>query len=65
MLKVNERELISTSSKPAVTEGRLNYRVIQRGKSKPNFKEFWFKLLGNLLFYFNLNSHGGIKGNVI
>lgn len=45
-------------------EGRINYRIVQHGKYKGSFKEYWFKLTGNLLFYFNLNSFGGIKGNV-
>jgi len=60
---INTKELISTSFKPATIEGRINYRIVQRGKSKTNFKEYWFKLTGNLLFYFSLNSYGGIKGN--
>jgi len=60
---INTKELISTSFKPAIIEGRINYKIVQRGKSKTNFKEYWFKLTGNLLFYFGLNSHGGIKGN--
>lgn len=61
---VNDRELIATSLKPGTIEGRINYKVVQRGKSKSSFKEFWFKLTGNLLFYFTLNNFGGIKGNV-
>ncbi|EFX81319.1 hypothetical protein DAPPUDRAFT_303400 [Daphnia pulex] len=62
-MHVNGKELITTSFKPATIEGRINYRVLHPGKSKGNFKEFWFKLTGNLLFYFGLNNFGGIKGN--
>ena len=61
---INTKELISTSFKPSTIEGRINYKIVHRGKSKTNFKEYWFKLTGNLLFYFSLNSYGGIKGNV-
>lgn len=66
-MHINGKELISTSFKPATIEGRINYKAVQQGKSivkSGSFKEFWFKLTGNLLFYFGLNSYGGIKGNV-
>lgn len=62
-MHVNGKELITTSFKTATIEGRMNYKVLHPGKSKTNFKEFWFKLTGNLLFYFGLNNFGGIKGN--
>ena len=67
-MHVNGKELISASFKPATIEGRINYKAIQANKSSyktSGFKEFWFKLTGNLLFYFSLNSFGGIKGNVL
>ncbi len=66
-MHINGKELVSTSFKPATIEGRINYKAVQQGKSvvkSGSFKEFWFKLTGNLLFYFGLNSYGGIKGNV-
>ncbi len=66
MLKVNNRELTGASFKPARLEGRLGYGVTKGHGflSRIQFKEYWFKLLGNLLFYFGLNSHGGIKSSV-
>lgn len=64
-MRVNDKELIATSFKPSTIEGRINYKVVLSGKIKgSSFKEYWFKLIGNLLFYFSLNSFGGIKGNV-
>lgn len=38
-------------------EGRLNHRNLS---FREVFKERWFKLKGNLLFYFRLNEYGGV-----
>lgn len=55
-MKFNERELAEASSGPADLEGRLNHKRAH----KAVFKEKWFKLRCNLLFYFNINEFGKI-----
>ncbi|XP_015585112.1 pleckstrin homology domain-containing family J member 1 [Cephus cinctus] len=55
-MKFNEKELAEASSGPAELEGRLNHKRAH----KSGFKERWFKLKGNLLFYFNTNEFGQI-----
>ncbi|XP_012258620.1 pleckstrin homology domain-containing family J member 1-like [Athalia rosae] len=55
-MKFNERELVQASVGPADLEGRLNHKRAH----KSGFKEKWFKLRSNLLFYFNINDLGQI-----
>ncbi|XP_078038654.1 pleckstrin homology domain-containing family J member 1 isoform X2 [Augochlora pura] len=55
-MKFNEKELAKASSGPADLEGRLNHKRAH----KSGFKEKWFKLRYNLLFYFNINELGQI-----
>ncbi|GAB6031688.1 hypothetical protein CHUAL_009439 [Chamberlinius hualienensis] len=39
-------------------EGRLNYK--SPNSYRDGYKERWFKLKGNLLFYFRLNNYGAV-----
>ena len=55
-MKFNEKELAEASNGPADIEGRLNHKRAH----KSGFKEKWFKLRCNLLFYFNINELGHI-----
>ncbi|XP_003395285.1 pleckstrin homology domain-containing family J member 1-like [Bombus vosnesenskii] len=55
-MKFNEKELAEASNGPADIEGRLNHKRAH----KSGFKEKWFKLRCNLLFYFNINELGQI-----
>uniref|UniRef100_A0A2L2YFA4 Pleckstrin homology domain-containing family J member 1 n=1 Tax=Parasteatoda tepidariorum TaxID=114398 RepID=A0A2L2YFA4_PARTP len=56
-MRFNEKEIAFIAAQPGDKEGRLHYR-------SPGFrevyKERWFKLKGNLLFYFRLNEYGGV-----
>ncbi|XP_076638630.1 pleckstrin homology domain-containing family J member 1 [Colletes latitarsis] len=56
IMKFNEKELAEASNGPADLEGRLNHKRAH----KSVFKERWFKLRCNLLFYFNINELGQI-----
>ncbi|KAF7998185.1 hypothetical protein HCN44_009583 [Aphidius gifuensis] len=56
-MKFNEKELIDASKAAPQLEGRLNYKQAH----KSVFKERWFKLMGNLLFYFNINEFGNVE----
>ncbi|XP_012534968.2 pleckstrin homology domain-containing family J member 1 isoform X2 [Monomorium pharaonis] len=55
-MRFNDRELAEASFGPANLEGRLNHKRAH----KSVFKEKWFKLRHNLLFYFNINDLGHI-----
>ncbi|KAK0181648.1 hypothetical protein PV327_003916 [Microctonus hyperodae] len=55
-MKYNERELIDASRGIGQLEGRLNHKRSQ----KSVFKERWFKLKSNLLFYFNITELGQV-----
>ncbi|XP_015516705.1 pleckstrin homology domain-containing family J member 1 [Neodiprion lecontei] len=55
-MKFSEKELAEASNGPADLEGRLNHKRAH----KSGFKEKWFKLRWNLLFYFNINDLGQI-----
>ncbi|XP_054011235.1 pleckstrin homology domain-containing family J member 1-like [Hylaeus anthracinus] len=55
-MKFNEKELAEASNGHAALEGRLNHKRAH----KSVFKEKWFKLRYNLLFYFNINELGHI-----
>lgn len=55
-MKFNEKELADAANGPADLEGRLNHKRAH----KSVFKEKWFKLRCNLLFYFNINELGHI-----
>lgn len=55
-MRFNDKELAEVSFGPADLEGRLNHKRAH----KSVFKEKWFKLRYNLLFYFNINDLGHI-----
>ncbi|KAH8035648.1 hypothetical protein HPB51_007892 [Rhipicephalus microplus] len=56
-MRFNEKEMATLAAGAADKEGRLNHRNLS---FREVFKERWFKLKGNLLFYFRLNEHGGV-----
>ncbi|XP_008544295.1 pleckstrin homology domain-containing family J member 1-like [Microplitis mediator] len=55
-MKYNEKELIEISRGIGELEGRLNHKRAH----KSVFKERWFKLKSNLLFYFNITELGQV-----
>lgn len=56
-MRFNEKELISLAELAADKEGHLTVKVT-------GFREFpkerWFKLRGNLLYYYRINEHGAV-----
>ncbi|XP_034247003.1 sesquipedalian-1-like [Thrips palmi] len=61
-MRFNEREAAEVLNGPIDLEGRLNFRKLCPGSySQPAFKERWFKLKGNLLFYFRINEMGRVE----
>ncbi|KAK6624857.1 hypothetical protein RUM44_011721 [Polyplax serrata] len=59
-MKFNNKELADLSFGAATIEGRLHYKKLHGGYSHSGFKEKWFKLRANILFYFNLSESGQI-----
>ncbi|XP_047984917.1 uncharacterized protein LOC125225313 [Leguminivora glycinivorella] len=59
-MKCNVRELAHLSDQPCVIEGRLNYKKISNGgyRNQAVFKERWFRLINNYLFYFKISEMG-------
>lgn len=59
-MKCNIRELAQLSDQPCVIEGRLNYKKISNGsyRNPSVFKERWFRLINNYLFYFKISEMG-------
>lgn len=59
-MKCNIRELAQLSDQPCVIEGRLNYKKISNGgyRNPSVFKERWFRLVNNYLFYFKISEMG-------
>lgn len=59
-MKCNVRELAQLSDQPCVIEGRLNYKKISNGSYRHQavFKERWFRLINNYLFYFKISEMG-------
>ncbi|XP_054162369.1 pleckstrin homology domain-containing family J member 1-like [Oppia nitens] len=58
-MRFNERELVVYSSGSAVKEGRIYHKNANSG-FREGYKERWFKLKGNLLFYYRVNEFGGV-----
>ncbi|GBN02899.1 Pleckstrin y domain-containing family J member 1 [Araneus ventricosus] len=59
-MRCNEKEIACVAMQPGDKEGRMYYK----GPGfREVFKERWFKLKGNLLFYFRLNEHGAVFEN--
>ncbi|CAH1394066.1 unnamed protein product [Nezara viridula] len=55
-MKVNNRQLLLISFEEADFEGRLHYKKVSMFWSNDKgFKERWFKLKHNMLFYFKMN----------
>lgn len=60
-MRFNDKELVDIGTGPAELEGRLNHRRATGGNfNQSGFKERWFKLKSNLLFYFRINELGKI-----
>lgn len=59
-MRFNDKELANLSLGEADLEGRLNYKKSSSNVSQNSggFKERWFKLKSNLLFYFRVNEAG-------
>ncbi|XP_034836068.1 uncharacterized protein [Maniola hyperantus] len=59
-MKCNIRELAHFSDQPCVLEGRLNYKKVANGsyRNQAVFKERWFRLINNYLFYFKISEMG-------
>ncbi|RWS16259.1 pleckstriny domain-containing family J member 1-like protein [Dinothrombium tinctorium] len=69
-MKLNEREICLFAFGPGDKEGRIYHKTYTNTASfNPGFvvipgigfKERWFKLKGNLLFYYKVNEFGGIN----
>uniref|UniRef100_A0A0V0GDN7 Putative pleckstrin similarity domain protein n=1 Tax=Triatoma dimidiata TaxID=72491 RepID=A0A0V0GDN7_TRIDM len=62
-MRFNERQMIIVSHQKADFEDRLNYKKVAIAlcnSQNKGFKELWFKLIYNLLFYFKFNEFGQI-----
>ncbi|CAK1544631.1 unnamed protein product [Leptosia nina] len=58
-MKCNIRELAVVSDKPCTMEGRLNYKKVSGNyRNQTVFKERWFRLINNYLFYFKISEMG-------
>ncbi|KAK9498117.1 hypothetical protein O3M35_003996 [Rhynocoris fuscipes] len=65
-MRFNERQMIILSNEPADVENRLSYRKVSinpNNNQNKGFKEFWFKLKYNLLFYFKFDQFGQIDSS--
>ncbi|CAH1709792.1 pleckstrin homology domain-containing family J member 1-like [Aphis gossypii] len=59
-MRFNNREMIHISHSNPVLEGRMSYAKLSNGYSSKGFKERWFRLKYNLLFYFKINGFGQV-----
>ncbi|XP_038207763.1 uncharacterized protein LOC119829365 [Zerene cesonia] len=58
-MKCNLKELALLSDKPCIMEGRLNYKKISGNyRNQTAYKERWFRLINNYLFYFKISEMG-------
>lgn len=59
-MKCNMRELAHMSDLPCIIEGRLNYKKISSSgyRGQNVFKERWFRLINNYLFYYKISEMG-------
>ncbi|XP_050422276.1 pleckstrin homology domain-containing family J member 1-like [Adelges cooleyi] len=60
-MRFNSKELIHVSHSNPVLEGRMSYAKLSNGYPTKGFKERWFRLKHNLLFYFKMNSVGHVE----
>ncbi|KAG8226525.1 hypothetical protein J437_LFUL006915 [Ladona fulva] len=59
-MRFNDRELVDICSTPPTFEGRLNYRPPGGSFGQSGFRERWFRLNGNLLFYLRISETGKV-----
>lgn len=58
IMKFNEKELAHVAGQKSDREGRLNHKGTSH---RDSYHERWFKLKGNLLFYYRLNDYGAVS----
>jgi hypothetical protein len=60
-MRFNDKELALLSTRTADRDGRMYHKHLNNSStSREGYKERWFKLIGNLLFYFKVNEYGGL-----
>jgi len=62
-MHLNDRDLAFLASGPADRDGRMYHKHLSPGSvanHREGYKERWFKLKGNLLFYYKVNEYGGV-----
>ncbi|XP_068229978.1 sesquipedalian-1-like isoform X6 [Palaemon carinicauda] len=62
-MRVNSCELIEFAVAAGEQEGRLTHKPPPRTLYDTAYKERWFKLRANCLFYYRLNEFGGVDKN--
>ncbi|XP_066976151.1 pleckstrin homology domain-containing family J member 1-like [Macrobrachium rosenbergii] len=62
-MRFNSSELIDFALPAGEQEGRLTHKPPPRTLYDTAFKERWFKLRANCLFYYRLNEFGGVDKN--
>ncbi|KAK7080946.1 Pleckstrin y domain-containing J member 1 [Halocaridina rubra] len=62
-MRFNSAELADFAAPAGEHEGRLTHKPPPRTLYDAAYKERWFKLQANCLFYYRLNEHGGIEKN--
>ncbi|XP_022172950.1 pleckstrin homology domain-containing family J member 1-like isoform X2 [Myzus persicae] len=59
-MRFNNKEMIHVSHSNPALEGRMSYAKMSNGYASKGFKERWFRLKYNLLFYFKINGFGQV-----
>ena len=60
-MRFNDKELATFAAGTAERDGRMYHKHLSNSSSsREGYKERWFKLCGNLLFYFKVNEYGGV-----
>ncbi|KAL5239924.1 hypothetical protein ACI65C_007334 [Semiaphis heraclei] len=59
-MRFNNKEMVHISHSNPVLEGRMSYAKMSNGYTSKGFKERWFRLKYNLLFYFKINGFGQV-----
>ncbi|CAL4126615.1 unnamed protein product [Meganyctiphanes norvegica] len=62
-MRFNSADFKTFSEQPGDHEGRLTYKPPPRTLYDSAYKERWFKLKSNFLFYYRLNEFGGVEKN--
>ncbi|XP_046387848.1 pleckstrin homology domain-containing family J member 1-like [Ischnura elegans] len=60
-MRINDRELIQLCNETPIFEGRLNYRPPGGNFGQSTYKERWFRLRCNMLFYFRISDTGKVE----